>query len=97
MAGGRTPRQWPVPPLPPLRQAGPGSLLPLWPRSLWLLVALVPAPAPPRAQKRPALLGSGHQAAGGGAVAGDRGRSLPTPSGRIPLLGGGVGGVLDHR
>ncbi|CAI9171124.1 unnamed protein product [Rangifer tarandus platyrhynchus] len=63
-----TPRQWPAPlPLPPLRQAGPGSLLPLRPRSLWLLSELVPAPAPPRARKRPALLGPGDLPTGKGA------------------------------
>ena len=52
----RVPWQWPASPPPPLRQAGPGRLLPLWPRSLWLLVTLVPALAPPRARQRPALL-----------------------------------------
>lgn len=61
------PRQWPAPPPPPpLRQAGPGNLLPLRPRSLWLLVAHVPAPAPPGARQRPALLGPRDLAAGGG-------------------------------
>lgn len=63
-----TPRQWPAPlPPPPLRQAGPGSLLPLRPRSLWLLSELVPAPAPPRARQRPALLGPSDLEAGKGA------------------------------
>lgn len=61
------PWQWPAsPPSPPLRQAGPGRLLPLRPRSLRLLVTLVPAPAPPRARQRPALLGPRDLAAGGG-------------------------------
>lgn len=60
------PWPWPASPPPPLRQAGPGRLLPLWPRSLRLLVTLVPAPAPPRARQRPALLGPRDLAAGGG-------------------------------
>lgn len=69
-----TPRQWPAPlPPPPLRQAGPGSLLPLRPRLLWLLRELVPAPAPPRARQRPALLGPSDLAAGKGAW-----RAIPT-------------------
>lgn len=60
------PWQWPASPSPPpLRQAGPGRLLPLWPRSLELLVTLVPAPAPPRARQHPALLGPRDLAAGG--------------------------------
>lgn len=50
---------------PPLRQAGPGRLLSLWPLSLWLLVSLICARAPPRARQCPAMPSPREVAAGG--------------------------------